>query len=152
MKKDCIADYPGNSIYISKRAILAAYKKEVFIRDADTLPLQDLYPEHYDSKKSYPYGWLLPWCRFHEEMLMNKMAAEVVEYYGAMAKDFLNDSRPEKNILALVVFPMALTDSMGLTLTPRDALWYNSSITMRWTPGTVNTERCKTFNGQFSLP
>lgn len=81
----------------------SAYKKALFIRGTDTLRYRILYPENYDSKKSYPLVVFLHgagWRGNNNESQLNEGGSF-----------FLNDS-VRKKFPALVVFPQCPADSM----------------------------------------
>ena len=90
-------------IHISKAQDFSAYKKELFIHGTDTLRYRILYPENYDSKKSYPLVVYLHGAGFRGNDNESQLSRA--------GRFFLNDSL-RKKFPAFVVFPQCPADSM----------------------------------------
>src|ERR1700744_4701956 len=102
-------------IHYSQAQDFSAYKKAFFIRGKDTLRYRILYPENYDSKKSYPLIVYLHGAGFRGNDNEQQLGANS-KYYGA-GKDFLIDS-VRKKYRAIVVFPQCPADSMWFKIPP----------------------------------
>ncbi|MFT3705939.1 MAG: phospholipase [Agriterribacter sp.] len=89
--------------YITKAQDFSAYKKAFFIRGIDTLRYRILYPEVYDSKKSYPLVVYLHGAGFRGNDNESQLSRA-----GLF---FLNNSL-RKKFPAFVVFPQCPADSM----------------------------------------
>jgi predicted peptidase len=91
------------------------YQKALFIKGKDTLRYRILYPENYDSKKSYPLIVYLHGAGFRGNDNERQLGGSA-PYYGA-GKDFLKD-RFRKKFPELVVFPQCPADSMWFKIPP----------------------------------
>jgi len=96
-------------IPLAKGQDFSAYKKALFIHGKDTLRYRILYPENYDSKKSYPLVVYL-----HGQ---GSRGNDNEHQLTGSARFFLNDS-VRKKFPALVVFPQCPADSMWFKLLP----------------------------------
>jgi len=92
------------SIHFSQAQDFSAYKKELFIRGADTLRYRILYPENYKREKSYPLIVYL-----HGGGDRGNDNEHQLEFGGTL---FLRDTL-RKRFPAIVVFPQC----------PRDSTW-----------------------------
>jgi predicted peptidase len=101
--------------YFSQAQDFSAFKKALFVRGKDTLRYRILYPENYDSKRSYPLIVYLHGAGFRGNDNEQQLRGDG-RYYGA-GKDFLNDS-VRKKFPALVVFPQCPSDSMWFNIPP----------------------------------
>jgi predicted peptidase len=96
-------------IHFSHAQDFSAYKKALFIQGKDTLRYRILYPESYDSGKSYPLVVFLHGAGGRG----NDNEGQFIDG-GSL---FLNDS-VRKKFPALVVFPQCPADSMWFNIPP----------------------------------
>ena len=98
------------SLHSSNAQDLGAYKKQLFIRGADTLRYRILYPENYNKGRSYPLVVFL-----HGG---GERGNDNEHQLDLGASLFLKDSL-RKRFPAIVVFPQCPTDSFWSRLTMR---------------------------------
>jgi predicted peptidase len=97
------------SIHVSQAQDFSAYKRAFFIRGTDTLRYRILYPESYESKKSYPLVVFLHGAGVRG----NDNERQLSE--GA---SFFLQNSVRKQFPAVVVFPQCPADSMWFKLPP----------------------------------
>jgi predicted peptidase len=98
------------SIHFSQAQDFSAYKKEFFIRDADTLRYRILYPENYKKEKPYPLVVFLHGA--------GERGNDNEHQLDLGASLFLRDSI-RKQFPAIVVFPQCPPDSFWSMVTIR---------------------------------
>jgi predicted peptidase len=99
------------SIHFSQAQDLSVYKKEFFIRGADTLRYRILYPENYKKGKAYPLVVFLHGAGERG----NDNEAQLIHGGDLFLKDSLRKKFP-----AIVIFPQC----------PKDSFWNRFTIRM----------------------